>query len=318
MKKLFTFFFLVISLNSFSQFFPGYTPMPPADSCNFENTCARLTIDTTNANNNWVIGSTNKSFFGQANSLPNAIMTDSLTPYSSNNWSYFDLGFNMTKDWWMTFNIYIKFDHKYETDTLIDGGYITVSYDSGQTWINVIDDTCDFCDIFGGIWPNINSENLYTDNDTLANGKFGFSGTSDWKTTSIQLMYALPVKQIPIDTFIIRFNFISDSIQTNKDGWIIDNIYMGSVDVGSSVEEFPSTIQVKLFPNLTTDYFNYTVKNNESLKSIIITTITGAHVLSISNPKPEDRIDVSNLPSGNYFVKFIAGGSQTIKRLVVN
>lgn len=317
MKKLATIIFLLTSIYSIAQIDYGQQGLVPTDSNNFENISLKINIDTTNSSNDWIIGSTNKPFFGQANSLPNAIMTDSLSPYSSNNLSYFDIGFSA----WNTgfgfpMNLYMQFDHKYETDTLIDGGFITVSHDSGQTWENIINDSsCVGC-YFN--WPFVNSDNLYTTNDTLMNGHFGFSGTSNWKTTTFQWVWMLPVKQSVSDSLIIRFNFISDNNQTNKDGWIIDNIVVGYIDLGGSVEELDNRINIKLYPNITSDYFNYKVESNEILESMIITNTIGQTLYTIKNPKQENKIDISKYPSGNYFVKFSAKGKQVVKKLIIN
>ncbi len=318
MKQILTCFFIVISIHSFAQIITG-DGLFPTDSCNFESPNLRLFIDTSNANNDWVISSTNKPFFGQVNSLPNAIMTDSVNPYTPANLSYFDLNFGAWDGAGFPFNMYIQFDHKYETDTLIDGGFITVSHDSGQTWTNIINDSTNTYSN-GPYWCNLNSENLYTQDDTLMNGNFGFSGTSDWKTTTFQWIWMLPVlkDQTISDSLIVRFNFISDSIQTNKDGWIIDNIIIGSADLGSSINELSNKMKVKLFPTVTSDYFNYQVENNEELESLIITNVTGKNVLSIIKPLKQDKIAISNLASGNYFVKFTSKGKTTVKRLVVN
>lgn len=315
MKKIITLLLLVSSLSSFSQIVPGWYGLQPNDTCNFENKCERLAIDSLNTNNDWEIGSTNKSFFGQTNSLPNAIMTDTMSSYSINNLSYFDLSFSAWDGSGFPYNMYIQFDHKYESDTLIDGGFITVSHDSGQTWVNIINDSCMACN---GWYGPINSNNLYGYNDSLMNGNVGFSGTSDWITTTLQWVWMIPVKLDPSDSLIVRFNFISDGNQTNKDGWMIDNIVVGDVYLGNSVEEFSNVIQVKLFPNLTSHYFNYKVEDNEKLTSLFIVNVGGEIVMQINNPKSGDSIDVSSLPSGNYFVKFIAEGKQSIKRLIVN
>lgn len=317
MKKLATLFFVLTSLYSSAQIDYGLQGLIPTDSCDLDNSCQRMSIDTLNINNNWVIGSTIKPFFGQANSLPNAIMTDSINPYSSNNWSFFDLTFNAWDGSGLPMNMYIQFDHKFETDTLVDGGFITVSYDSGQTWMNVINDSSCIACYYN--WPYINSQNLYTNNDTLMNGNFGFSGTSNWKTTTMQWIWIMLVnKWQSLDRFIVRFNFISDNNQTNKDGWIIDNIVMGNIDLGSSVEEYSNQLDIKLFPNITSDYFNYKIEKNESIESIVITNVVGQNILTIKNPKSEEKIDVSKLPSGNYFVKFSAKGKQVVKKLIIN
>lgn len=316
MNKILTVILFFFSSSLFSQIELGYQGLIPIHIISFEDPSKEVVIDTTNQQNNWVIGSTNKTFFGQANSLPNAIMTDSVNSYSPNNHSYFDLGFRAWDNSGFPFNMYIQFDHKYETDSLIDGGFITVSYDTGQTWVNVINDSsCVSC----YSWPFINSENLYTFNDSLKNGNFGFSGTSDWKTTTFQWIWMLPVaKEIYSDTMIVRFNFISDSIQTNKDGWIIDNINVGFVDLGSSIQEINNQLKVELYPNLTNQYFNYKMEDNDKLESLFITDVKGQIIYSEKNPNKENRIDVSKYPSGIYFVKFSTKGKQVVKKLIIN
>ena len=150
------------------------------------------------------------------------------------------------------------------------------------------------------------------------NGESGFSGSSDWKTTIIQWIWMLPVKQMPSDSLIVRFNFLSDNNQTNKDGWIIDNVVVGEVYLGSSVEELANQLDIKLYPTITSGYFNYKVESNEILKSISITNIVGQNVLTIKNPNPEDKIDVSKYPVGNYFIKFSSKGKQVVKKLIIN
>ena len=160
-------------------------------------------------------------------------------------------------------------------------------------------------------------ENFYTQSDSLQNGLKGFSGTSDWMTSSLQWIWYWPVKTYPQDSLIFRFNFISDSIQTNKDGWIIDNIEIGWVDLGSSVEEFENELEATIFPNVTSNNFSYVVKT-ENLTHLTMSNLTGQVVYQKSNPKLSGNIDVSDLPSGNYFVKFTSNSGAVVKRLVVN
>lgn len=308
MRYLYFFIVLLLSLNCFSQAYPGYG-VYPEDTCDFESNNPRLIINT--MNNDWQIGTPNKPFFGQALSIPNAIMTDTLNSYLSNKESHFDLLFTYNEDFWAWYNLYIKFDHKYQTDTLIDGGYISASYDSGKSFINVINDSC--CYWSGGLY----FENFYDSTYQLQNGLKGFSGTSDWVTSSVQWIWAWPVKTWPQDSFIVRFNFISDSIQTNKDGWMIDNIEVGYCDIGSSISEFENNFEASVYPNITSDYFNYSVEN-EKLKQIIITNMLGVSVSIVNLPKSNGQIDVSNLPPGNYFVKFSANNKAIVKRLVIN
>jgi len=315
MKYSFGFCFLFVSVFCFAQINPGQSILFPTDTCNFNSTWSRLNIDTNNLNNEWVIGSTNKPFFGQASSLPNAIMTDTANPYSSSNLSYFEIGFSAWDGSGFGYNMYLSFDHKYETDTLIDGGYITVSHDSGQTWQNIIfDSTCIMCS------PNINTQNLYNISDTLTNGQFGFSGTSDWKTTIIQWVWAIPVRietQQISDSMIVRFNFISDNNQTFKDGWIIDNFGLGMIDLGSSIEEFKNALEVSLYPNITSDFFNYKLEKGK-LEQITIINLLGENVFTKNSKESSGQVNISNLSKGNYFVKFRSAKDSVTKRLIIN
>ncbi|MFW6020171.1 MAG: hypothetical protein ACOCPM_06280, partial [Bacteroidales bacterium] len=100
--------------------------------------------------------------------------------------------------------------------------------------------------------PNQNNddvENLYTDTDSLAGQKFGFSGNSGgWITTQFGWQYAV-VKNNPSDTMIIRFNFVSDSIDNPKEGWMIDNIRLHTIrPTGIQTTEQPG---FQLYPNPT-------------------------------------------------------------------
>ncbi len=186
--------------------------------------------------NIWQIGTPSKNFFDTAFSVPNALATDTINSYPSNNYSYFDLYLSAENVEWYPYSVSVEFQHKFDTDTLKDGGFITVSYDRGATWNNIIDD--DQIPGFGTLFFGDDvSLNIYNHHDSLINGNFGFSGKSDgWVTTRIT-NFTMPVKNNiwDTDTTILRFNFISDGNQTNKEGWMIDNIRLYSVDFGGGI-----------------------------------------------------------------------------------
>jgi len=108
------------------------------ETITFEYSYPYLEVDTSNQNI-WQIGTPNKAFFDSAYSAKNAIITDTVNYYPIDNISYFDLligafNFNDLYPW----NIYVGIKHKYDTDTLKDGGFITISYDNRTTWMNII------------------------------------------------------------------------------------------------------------------------------------------------------------------------------------
>ena len=233
------------TLQSFAQY--------PAewDTITFEEPYEYLQIDTSNQNI-WQIGEPGKLFFDSAYSINNAIVTDTLNFYPLNNNSYFDLKigqFNCGDNY--PYDIFIEIKHKFDTDTLKDGCFITVSYDEGLTWTNIINDTSGFWDITPNNYGYYCGVNLYSVNDTLFNGEFGFSGNSgDWVTTWFG-WGILPVKSnmgFTGDTMIVRFNFISDSIDNNREGWMIDNIRLYSIYLPGGIDDI-KPLEFSIYPN---------------------------------------------------------------------
>jgi hypothetical protein len=196
--------------------------------------------------NIWRIGVPQKTFFNSAYSVPNAMVTDTLNSYPVNNQSSFDLyvgEFNMGGAWssFYPMDIFIDFQHKFDSDTLADGGYITVSWDKGLTWMNIINDS-----VYPGEHPTWwpipfgANPNIYTPENLLFNGEPGFSGNSGGWVHSCMAWFVWPVKttsDFPPDTMIIRFNFVSDNVNSNKEGWMIDHIRIFSLDLGSGIGE---------------------------------------------------------------------------------
>lgn len=268
------------------------------DSCKFENQCSLLKLDTS-SQEIWQIGKPAKPFFDTAYSSPNALVTDTINPYTTSNHSYFDL---------ILPNIYfypdgriVGFKHKFQTDTLTDGGYIEMSYDKGLTWNNIIDDPI----IINPI--EFNTENLYSNQDTLKGGIRGFSGTSNgWIYTRIQWVWYYPCKTYPADTIIMRFHFISDNIQTNKDGWMIDNILISYADMGSPIEENKNIhSQIYIMPNPIDNFAIIKFDNfkNENLKLTIFNQL-GQIMKQVENITTNQvEIYKNDLTSGLYFIQ---------------
>jgi hypothetical protein len=194
-------------------------------------------------NNIWQIGGPHKTFFNAPYSPPNVIVTDTTNHYPINNFSTFELAVGQFDLPDYPYDIFIDFQHKYDCDSLKDGGYITVSWDGGSTWMNIIDDT--LCP-YGSTphnpefpWGN---QNLYTTSSTLFNGEHGFTGHSGTWIHSSMAWFNIPTKSkknTQSDTVKFRFNFISDSIQNNREGWMIDQIRLYSIFFGyGGIQEY--------------------------------------------------------------------------------
>jgi hypothetical protein len=180
-----------------------------------------------------------------------------------------------------------------------DGGYIEVQYHKDSVWKNTAYDTLSFVN-----YMMFQCENLYSLNDTLFNSQPGFSGNTDWVTTKLQWIWTMPVKDYPPDTLRLRFHFASDNINTNKDGWMIDNLEMTSYNMGGSINENGVVKQLNCFPNPASDNTNIMLKNKPyEMYSLEIYNVYGQKAGSYENLSGENFSLVrNNLPSGLYFV----------------
>ncbi len=311
MKKLFL--LLAISLSAFQSFAQWTTFV--WDTITFEDPYEYLTVDNS-SQNIWQIGAPNKTFFDGAYLSTNAIVTDTVNFYPVNNNSHFDLKigtFNFTN--WFYASVYIEMKHKYDTDTLHDGGYISVSYDQGLTWMNIIDDTT----YFYTAKPDWENENLYQHSNTLFNGESGFSGHSNGWVTTMFAWHSIPVKNNTSvgDTMIIRFNFVSDNIEDNKEGWMIDNIKLYSVDLGGGVNESKS-LNFTIAPNP----MNETSWIEAGNYCEILLNIFNTQGEMISQRKYVNNqsvvINKDRLEPGMYFVKIQKDGNfMGVRKLIV-
>lgn len=72
---------------------------------------------------------------------------------------------------------------------------------------------------------------------------------------------------------------------------------------------------VKMFPNPTNGYLNFTTNSNENI-DVQIFDILGKSVLRLENVR--NSIDISELKSGVYFVQIVLGTEKSTKKLIVN
>lgn len=321
MKKLILFFLFAGALITSSH---AQTKLAPGDSTiwnviNFDSTINYIHIDTS-AQNLWQIGPPQKTIFNSAYSPPNVIITDTVNNYPTNNHSWFDLyvgNFNFSGMY--PDDIFFDFRYKIDSDTLKDGGYITVSWDKGLTWMNIIKDTV--CYNFVENSPGNNGvPNLYTDTDTLYNGEYGFSGrTQDWIRASFE-WFRLPVKTLNLpDTMILRFNFISDSIPDSREGWMIDDIRLFSIDLGGGIHDLLNNKSITVYPNPAADYITIENKNNLNQHyNLSLKNIQGQELFSDKiETLNTNTIDLAGFANGIYFLRLQNEQENCVRKIVV-
>ena len=283
----------------------------------FDTSSTYLKVDTS-AQNIWQIGQPQKVFFDSAYSPKNAIVTDTVDTYPANNHSWFDIYVGKFNNDYYPNIVFFEMKHKFDTDSL-EGGYISVSWDNGATWNNIIHDTAyhEFMSFgaFPGMYINSYDTNLYLPDDTLFNGQPGFSGHSQgWKKT-IFSWYLMAVKKMYPDTMRVRFNFVSDSVDNGKEGWMIDDIKLYTVKMASGINERFSG-QFEVFPNPATTSLKIT-SDKILIETVELYNLKGQKLLKKSVRNKNADINVSTYEAGVYLLVIHTNNGIASKRILI-
>jgi len=288
-KLLLSITLILIAATSFGQ---------PSWGLNFDNSTYlnRVVIDTSsNPNNIWQIGHPNKTIFDSANSNPNVIVTDTINPYLINDTSSFTIIHIATDGWALG---YPKVDiggwYSVNSDTLTDYGYIDFSPDHGNTWFRA-DSSEGFC-----TWGAIEELPTFTGN---SNG---------WKHFYYCLQVPFPV---PIgDTILYRFTFISDSVQTSKDGLMFDDLHFE--DWAEGIQEIQNDNLISISPNPTSYELRIHRTKVSDNQKVQILNYTGQLLYDNANFIGE-TIDTRQLSNGIYLLKYSDTNNFSIKIFIV-
>lgn len=268
-------------------------------SLNFEDTSYidRVFVDTISNNNNiWQIGTPSKTIFNSAYSPTHAIVTDIINSYPTNDTSSFIIKHIRPGLAGGNESLRLDFYFKLNTDSLADYGTIEVSIDNGATWINLLtQDTT-----YGFYW--ITPKPVLTGN---TNGWIHFS--EELNALTYTLGYS--------DTLLYRFTFISDSIQTNKDGWIMDDFLFH--DFWEGIQEIQNDNIISIYPNPTSRLLTIHRSKSNRKQTIQITNLTGQVVYN-NQDFIGDNIELREINNGIYFLKYSDSKNFAIKKFIVN
>ncbi|MEI7492160.1 MAG: T9SS type A sorting domain-containing protein [Bacteroidota bacterium] len=290
MKKLFILIPLAIMASpSFGQFIWEITFEDPSP-------VERIFIDTaSNPNNVWQIGIPHKTMFNSAHSPTHAIMTDTLNPYPVNDTSRFVITHVRQGPWGGNESLLLDFYFKINTDSLSDYGTIEASIDHGASWINLMtQDT-----VYGFYW--------LSQKPVLSGRKNSWTHYSEELSP---LTYAVCYS----DTLLFRFTFISDNIQTNKEGWIIDDFLFH--DYWEGINEVQNDNLISVSPDPASNYILVSANKFSSSQRVQIFTFTGQVLYNNPNFKGE-KIDIRSVPDGIYLIKYLGDKSFAWKKFEI-
>ena len=202
---------------------------------NDTTTAIQLNIDT--AVSSWQVGAPQKAVFDSAASAPNVLITRTDTTYPINDSSVAEIAFDpQTFNWGI---LALQWTQQLDLESARDFGVLEFSSDNGATWHNAFDD------------PNV--YNFYgfdqVNTDTMPNGEWAFTGTdSTWNDIWLCFDYSFVSGSI----MRVRYTLLSDSNETNQDGWMIDN-FSAHITIIHTVGEEPQQEYLKVYPSVTDD-----------------------------------------------------------------
>lgn len=243
------------------------------------------TVDITGQT--WQIGEPQKALFNSAYSPVNAMVTKLDTPYPSGDTASFIIRQIVSRPMDWPNELGLSGYYKMNADSLNDVGLIEFSPDNGHLWINLMHDTV--------VWDS---------------PKPVFTGTiSEWTYFSIflnNIAYAHNVETG--DTICFRFTFISDSIQTNKDGWMLDDIGFNFVGEGVA-EHNRDGIRITVSPNPFTDFFELNLSEPLSNVELTIYDLLARPLYSVREGKAGSfRVPRDRMISGIYYYGLKSNG----------
>ena len=286
----------------------------------FDSNSNKVVIDTAEHPNIWQIGRPQKIYFDSAYSRPNAIVTDTVGYYPSGNMSSFTIEVKKNKDsiyhtCWGTARL--SFWHKYDTDTLFDGGYVEIQYDSSNVWTNVINDP--------GAW--LGEQNFYGLTDTILGNIPAFNGRSNgWVLSDINWLWMAFTKSEGFHYDVkIRFVFQSSTKKVSREGWIIDNIELTIFQCAGGISQlgianYESVIKINPNPVEQSSVISYQLSES-GFVSIKVYDYTGREVITLLN-KTEQKgehiniFDTDKLSSGIYFVRLLNNYQESVAKFV--
>jgi len=276
----------------------------------FEGADPALDIDQSLPENTWERGVPDNAPFYSGYQSANALCTGLTANYPPANYSSFQV--QVISDWFGSGEI--EFMHRYNTEPLIAGGYVELSYNQGKTWHNII-------------YEGYYTEGYYSATDTVFNGEPAFTGSSDqWQQVNFRSdWYALTKgfsdwppdwglgRDGNADTLLVRFSFLSSDEASGKSGWLIDDLKIRIYDIGGMVLAERNTSHRIWLNNDTEQLFISTENELSSSYSVLVFDMRGRKMCHIEDSP--GIVDVSLMDLGVFVVVILDEAGRITERI---
>jgi len=251
-------------------------------------------IDTSYRNNKWEVGRPSKQHFTSAYSLPNAIVTDTISSCMPGDTSVFVL--KVPKNVWYGLAA-VSFVFQLDIDTS-DRAFLDISRDTGKNWTNLFGDP-----EFQLITPHIDLS----------------SSTSGWDTIAWSCLNSSD-SNYHVGYLLLRFTFISGRSNAYRDGWMIGNIALNYFH--DDVPEVIQNITARLTPNPANQsvIIKYSLTQRTDM-AVQLFDALGREVKNITILNAlsgQTQINTNDLPEGMYFYSMRTAYGQATGKLLVN
>jgi hypothetical protein len=265
--------------STFYQYFDGANTTP--------STSILVSIQSSSTNI-WQIGKPQKTLFSSASTTPNVIVTDTVNYYPVNNTSSFT--FSVSNTFFPNSILALRWKQKLDMDQGKDGGIVEYSTNNGISWVNTLNNPMVY-NYYGYLPAN---------KDTLPSGEFCFSGTDNvWR----DVWLCLPPSVTSLNsTIFFRYTFKSDSVNTNKEGWMIDN-FMSYYTYIHPVKQLSQAEYMNVYPNVTNGILNVEGKKlseDDAILKMELLDLQGKVLESYGHNKLKVVLDISKYPPGMY------------------
>ncbi|MEQ8325045.1 MAG: T9SS type A sorting domain-containing protein [Vicingaceae bacterium] len=239
----------------------------------------------------WQVGPPQKTIFDSAASQPNVLITDTVLHYPKNDTSR--VVFKVPNYSFQIFIMAFQWMQKLDMDSARDFGMVEFKAHSDSSYVNAFNNPYVY-----------NFYGFQRDNARpMANGDSAFTASdSSWRDIWFCLDYYYFMYS---DTAYLRFTFVSDSIDEQREGWMIDN-FIAHETLIHTVKEGESEAYMKVFPSPTTGRVDIQVeKQNEYhiIEKIELLTADGKLVQTYGRAPTKFWIDISDQPNGMYLLR---------------
>ncbi|MBI3136812.1 MAG: T9SS type A sorting domain-containing protein [Bacteroidetes bacterium] len=261
-----------------------------------------VNLDTTGI---WQVGPPQKIIFESASTIPNVLITDTVNTYpdsvSASAW------FTIPPDLLSAGGLAIQWNQKLDLDTNKDGALVEFSTDSGATWENAFGNPSVY-NFYG--WSPANE-------GSIPSGELCFTGTdSTWKNVWLCFLYDFLWN---VDNLSVRFRMVSDSIETNQEGWMIDNLMVAETWFHPVMEQSKPD-NFKLYPTITDRTITLEQINLSPdfiLNQVALLSMNGQFIRSIPVSSTLEVIDLADIAPGRYLLLIEANGKKELHEIVI-